>query len=56
MAKNNSNKKDSSLKEENKNLDGFFNNKRFYISIGLIVVGIVTAFYIFGKMKREYVG
>lgn len=41
-------------KEKDK-LENFFDTKKLFIRVGLIVVGIGVVFYMFRKMKQEYV-
>jgi F0F1-type ATP synthase assembly protein I len=42
------------MKEE-KDLDQFFQTKKVYMRIGLIVLGMVVVFFLIKKMKNEYV-
>lgn len=41
-------------KEKDK-LDKFFDTKKLFIRVGLIVLGVGVVFYMFRKMKKEYV-
>jgi hypothetical protein len=41
-------------KEQKKALDKYFETKKLYIRLGLLVVGIIIAVYLFKKMKVEY--
>jgi len=41
-------------KEQKKELDKYFETKKLYIRLGLLVVGIIVAVYLFKKMKVEY--
>ncbi len=41
-------------KEKEKQLDSFFDNKKLYMRIALILFGGIIVFYLFRKMKQEY--
>lgn len=42
-------------KEDSKKLEKYFETKRLYVKLGLMIVGIIVVVYFFRKMKVEYV-
>jgi len=42
-------------KEDSKKLEKYFETKKLYMKLGLLIVGIIIVVYLFKKMKVEYV-
>jgi hypothetical protein len=40
--------------QEKKELEKYFGTKKFYIRLGLLIVGIIVIVFLFRKMKIEH--
>jgi hypothetical protein len=41
-------------KEDSKKLEKYFETKKLYVKLGLLVLGIIVVVYLFRKMKVEH--
>jgi hypothetical protein len=42
-------------KEDSKKLEKYFGTKKFYLQLGMLIVGIIVVVYMFRKMKIEHI-
>jgi len=47
-------KKNNLEPEDNKKLEKYFNTKKSYIQLALLILGMIVVFFLFKKMKVEY--
>lgn len=41
-------------KEDSKKLEKYFETKKLYVKLGLLIVGVIIVVYLFRKMKVEH--
>ena len=47
-------KKNNLEPEDNKKLEKYFNTKKSYIQLALLILGMIVVFFLFKKMKVDY--